>query len=197
VIHALPSAIKKCRNCSLYQQCRAPVSPVFRHAEIMVIGRNPGQDEDRKGEPFVGRAGRLLDEFLERAGWRRSWTYITNVVKCFTALPRANRPPTREEIRACIPWLYMEIQILRPSIILAAGGEAIQTFHASMRPGHANGRLIPIIERPFDRLLAESRTRVFGFFHPSYVLRNAGKERHKYWETAEKLRYILEDMELI
>lgn len=158
----------------------------------MIIGRNPGQEEDEKKEPFVGAAGKLLDEFLEKAGWSRSNCYITNTVKCFTAIPKANRKPIAIEIAACSPWLLLEIQLLQPQLVIAAGGEAIRLFDEDAMPSRKQGTLMNVREDPFRELLKQYKTQVFAIYHPSYILRNRTKLLPAYWSCADKLNEILQ-----
>lgn len=187
----LSGCIANCKGCDLYKQCRGPVPPIVRRSPVMVIGRNPGAEEDKLGTPFVGRSGKLLDEFLTWSGWSRDLCYITNVVKCFTAEPKPNRAPTDKEIQACSPWLSVEIDSLRPAVILAVGAEAMQAFNPGARPGRYNGEIITVVTDP-QRLFCSGHTAVFGLYHPSYILRNGKTGRKTYQETAKKLKKVLE-----
>ena len=89
--------------------------------QILIVAEAPGQNEDEQGEPFVGRAGKLLDDIIGAIGLRRSDVYIANMVKC---RPPGNRNPTQEEVEACIPFLYRQIQLIEPKVILAVGAVA-------------------------------------------------------------------------
>lgn len=192
---AFPKAIRSCTNCELQLQCRAPVPPEMRPSPVMVIGRNPGADEDRIGRPFVGRAGKLLDKFLEEAGSPRERTYVTNTVKCFTSDP-PNRAPTPSEIAACKPWLVLEILWARPKIIVVTGREAIATFNHRASPGQWNGSIVPIVEQPFLNLSQQRSFCVFATVHPSYVLRNGKHGESEYIETAKSLRIELQRLSI-
>ncbi|HET6247755.1 MAG TPA: UdgX family uracil-DNA binding protein [Tepidisphaeraceae bacterium] len=125
----LKQAIQTCHGCALY--CHATQS-VFgeglAHARLMLIGEQPGDQEDLAGKPFVGPAGRVLDEALEAAGIAREDVYVTNAVKHFKFVPRGKRrihaKPTSREIAACRPWLEAEIQVVKPEMIVCLGATA-------------------------------------------------------------------------
>jgi uracil-DNA glycosylase len=134
------------------------------HAEIMVVGEGPGRQEDRCGRPFVGRAGRLLEELLAHAGLRREDVYITNIVKhrAATETPSDHdRPPRAGEIEACRPWLETQVGIIRPRVIVTLGRHALAAFlpHAAIGACHGcpqsgvGGVILPL-------------------YHPSYALHN-------------------------
>jgi uracil-DNA glycosylase family 4 len=113
----------KCTACPIYKECTLPVSAAGSvDAEVMIIGRNPGVNEDAEGLPFIGRGGKLLDEFLGWIGLAREQVYITNLVKCYT---RGNRSPAYNEIEVCFnKWLSHELEFLSPKLILTMGVEA-------------------------------------------------------------------------
>src|SRR3954470_3352945 len=125
------SAAKSCRNCDLW---RHATQTVFgegpERATLMLVGEQPGNDEDLKGHPFVGPAGKLLDRALEEAGIDRTKVYVTNVVKHFKWEPRGKRrihkKPNAEEIQACRPWLDAEIRVINPRAIVCLGATAAQ-----------------------------------------------------------------------
>jgi uracil-DNA glycosylase len=158
---------RDCRNCPLWAHATQTVfgagSP---HARVMLVGEQPGDEEDRRGLPFVGPAGRLLDRALEAAGIDRGSLYVTNAVKHFKFQLRGKRrlhkTPAQREIEACRPWLEGEIRALRPQVIGCLGATAAKallgrTFKVSV----SRGKLI-------DSPLAP---RVFATFHPSAILR--------------------------
>ena len=118
-IDALAEEIKNCKRCGLWKTRKNPVPGKggFRK-KIMLVGEAPGYWEDEKGEPFVGRAGKLLDELLKKGGLSRDDVFITNVLKC---RPPNNRDPKPEEIEACKVWLEKQLEILRPKIIITLG----------------------------------------------------------------------------
>ena len=117
---SLEQACAECRACAL---CEARTNPVFgvgeKTAEVMLVGEGPGEREDLEGEPFVGKAGLLLDDMLKIIGLdRKSNVYIANVVKC---RPPGNRDPLPQEQRACLPWLREQFRLIRPKIVLCLG----------------------------------------------------------------------------
>ncbi len=121
-LEVLKEELYKCRDCQLYKTRKQPVigdgNPTTR---IMLVGEAPGRYEDEQGKPFVGKAGKLLDEMLLEIGLSRQDLYITNVVKC---RPPGNRVPTEDEIKACGRFLLREIEILKPKVIVALGATA-------------------------------------------------------------------------
>ncbi|MFH1279556.1 MAG: uracil-DNA glycosylase [Candidatus Eisenbacteria bacterium] len=143
-------------------------------ADLLFIGEGPGADEDRLGEPFVGRAGQLLDRILDAAGITRNEVYITNVVKC---RPPGNRDPEADEIVSCLPFLRRQIEIIDPKIICALGRFASQTLLG--RP-ESIGRLRGVWHEYEGRKLICT-------YHPSACLRNATYKR-PVWEDFQALR---------
>ena len=145
-------------------------------ADIMLVGEAPGYDEERLGEPFVGKAGQKLDGILKAMGVERKNTYISNIVKFRPAMPNQttnNRKPTREEMDACLPFIREEVKVVQPKVIIALGGTAAEALLdcedtvASMRGKFHDYAGIPL--------------RVT--YHPSYILHNeATSEKRKLWE---------------
>ena len=135
-LEALSKAAAGCRGCDLY---RTGTQTVFGEgpaaAEVVMIGEQPGDVEDREGHPFVGPAGRLLDEALEEVGIDRSKVYVTNAVKHFKWEPRGKRrihsKPNAREIRACRPWLDEELDLVEPRVIVVLGATAAQALLGS------------------------------------------------------------------
>jgi DNA polymerase len=129
----LKSAANDCRGCELYQDAtQAVFGAGATNATIMLLGEIPGDDEDREGLPFVGPAGWLLDSAMEAAGIDREKIYITNVVKHFRWEPRGkkrlHKKPSARHIQACRPWLEVELEIIRPKVIVLLGSTAAQVF---------------------------------------------------------------------
>jgi uracil-DNA glycosylase len=156
-----------CRACDLW---KTGTQTVFgeggEHAEVMMVGEQPGDREDIEGRPFVGPAGRVLDEALEQVGIDRDLVYVTNVVKHFKWRPRGKRrihqKPNAEEIKACRPWLDSELEAVRPRVLVCLGAVAAQALLGSQfRVTRERGRFV---ESP----LAE---RVTATVHPSSILR--------------------------
>ena len=165
---ALREAVAGCRACGLCQTRRQTVFGVGApHAQWMVIGEAPGEQEDRQGEPFVGPAGRLLDSMLASLGLSRDpdtadparCVYIANTLKC---RPPGNRNPTADEMAQCEPFLVRQIELLQPRIILAMGRFAVQ---ALLRTDEAVGRLRGRVHRYQGVPLIVT-------YHPAYLLRN-------------------------
>ena len=144
------------------------------HAEVMLVGEQPGNDEDLAGRPFIGPAGKLLDEALAQAGIDRTKTYVTNVVKHFKWEPRGKRrihsKPNAAEIKACFPWLVAEIGSLKPKVLICLGATAAQALLGkAFRVSVDRGRFVP---SPLARY-------VLATVHPSSILRATDDEtRH-------------------
>src|SRR4051794_23407728 len=132
-IPALQRAARGCEGCDLYQRATQTVfGEGPERARIMMIGEQPGDNEDREGKPFVGNAGKLLDRAMEEAGVDRSQVYVTNAVKHFKWLERGKRrihqKPNAIEINACRPWLEAEIAVAKPDVIVCLGATAAQAL---------------------------------------------------------------------
>jgi uracil-DNA glycosylase len=163
----LAVAARSCRACPLYKGATQTVFGAGpSSAKIMVVGEQPGDEEDKSGTPFVGPAGRLLDQMFEAAGIGRSGVYVTNAVKHFKFVVQGKRrlhqKPKGPEIRACQPWLLAEIERLAPTVIIALGATAAAALFGS-KVGVERDRGRPI-DTPHAR---------FGFvtYHPSAALR--------------------------
>jgi uracil-DNA glycosylase len=165
--HSLNEAAQTCQGCDLYKFATQTVfgeGPV--RARIVLIGEQPGDEEDIKGHPFVGPAGRLLDRALEDAGIDRKTVYLTNVVKHFKWKPRGKRrlheKPRASEIAACQPWLRAELELVRPQILVCLGATAAQNLLGK------DFRITKMRGKWIESPLAE---RVIATYHPSAVLR--------------------------
>lgn len=166
----LTQTICRCQECGLAQSRSQAVPGVGdRKAEWLVVGEAPGADEDAQGEPFVGQAGKLLDNMLAAIGLKRgAGVYIANVLKC---RPPNNRNPQDIEITACEPYLARQIELIRPRIILAVGKFAAQWLLASDQPvGALRGKIHHFNEIP-----------VIVTYHPAYLLRSP-TEKARAWE---------------
>jgi len=170
---ALREAAAGCRGCHLWQ---VGTQTVFgegsREAQVMFVGEQPGDQEDRAGRPFVGPAGKLFDDALEAAGIDRSVTYVTNAVKHFKWQARGKRrihqKPNWAEMTACRPWLESELSVLKPRVLVLLGATAAQTLLGrQFRVTQSRGQLI-------DSDLAEAVTATV---HPSSILRGEPEER--------------------
>ncbi len=166
-LKGLREAANDCRACDLWKRGTQTVfGEGLKRSEVMLVGEQPGDVEDREGEPFVGPAGRLLDEALEAAGIDRSTVYVTNVVKHFKWSERGKRriheKPNAREVDACRPWLDAEIRVVRPRVIVCLGATAAQALLGrDFRVTRQRGDLI-------DSPLAEF---VLATVHPAAVLR--------------------------
>lgn len=182
---ALRSEVLKCTRCSLHRSRTQGVFGVGnRQAHWLVIGEAPGAEEDRLGEPFVGRAGQLLDEMLRAIGLSRATNvYIANVLK---SRPPGNRQPSPEEVAACLPYLKRQIALLKPRLMLAVGRTAAQSLLET------------------DVAMAQLRGKVHHFgelniplvvtYHPSYLLRSPSEKR-KAWEDLKLARRCFQAIE--
>lgn len=176
---ALEAAIRHCQACPLSRERTQAVSGVGdRRARWLFVGEGPGREEDRQGEPFVGPAGKLLDEMLFALGLRRGAdVYIANAVKC---RPPLNRTPHPEEIAACNPFLARQIALLAPRIIVALGKPAaFALLDEEVKIAQARGRRFDYHGIP-----------VVVTYHPAYLLRNPADKR-KAWEDLLFARRIL------
>jgi len=161
------------------------------NAQLMFVGEAPGADEDIQGEPFVGKAGQLLTKIIETMGLRRDSVYIANILKCRPDTPgqaSGNRKPTPEEMQTCIPFLHEQIDLIRPKVLVALGGTAVEGLLGKtagimkLRGNWQTYRGIPLMPT----------------YHPAYVLRNqALTEKRRVWEdmmmVMEKLGMPISD----
>ncbi|MGN6275896.1 MAG: UdgX family uracil-DNA binding protein [Solirubrobacterales bacterium] len=166
-LKALAEAAEGCRGCELYKDATQTVFGAGRaSARLMLVGEQPGDREDREGEPFVGPAGRLLDKALEEAGIDRAEAYVTNAVKHFKWKPRGKRrlhqTPRAGEIEACKPWLEAEVAAVKPEALLAMGATAGRAlFGSKVKVTKDRGRPL---ESPLAPVAAIT-------IHPSAILR--------------------------
>jgi len=169
----------ECTRCKLHTLGRRQVvfgvgSPT---ASLMFVGEAPGEDEDRQGEPFVGRAGQLLTRIIEAIGLTRQQVYIANVIKC---RPPGNRNPEPDEVATCEPFLFQQIAAIRPRVIVALGKFAAQSLLRSTEP----------ITRLRGRVFEFRGASLVPTFHPAYLLRNPPAKR-EVWEDMKKVRDML------
>jgi uracil-DNA glycosylase family 4 len=159
---ALEREVASCTRCALATgRTRTVFGVGDRHARWLLVGEGPGRDEDLQGEPFVGRAGRLLDCMLAALGLSRERVFIANVVKC---RPPENRTPFDDECRACLPYLERQIALVRPSLVLALGRVAAQNILRTNAPlGSLRGRVL--------RYAGPVEAAVVVTYHPAYLLR--------------------------
>jgi uracil-DNA glycosylase family 4 len=175
----LRARVAACTRCSLSTTRTQTVFGVGSlQADWLIIGEAPGADEDRKGEPFVGRAGQLLNSMLHAVGLAREQVYIANVLKCH---PPGNRDPTAGEAAECLPYLEQQIALLKPKIMLAVGRIAAQNL---LRTDKTLGRLRQQVHR-----FGASSVPLVVTYHPAYLLRSPGEKR-KAWEDLKFAREV-------
>ena len=168
-----------CSRCKLHTLGRRQV--VFGvgnpNADLMFVGEAPGADEDIQGEPFVGRAGQLLTKIIEAIGMTRQDVYIANVIKC---RPPQNRNPEPDEVEKCEPFLFRQIETIKPKVIVALGKFAAQSLLKSSEP----------ITRLRGREYKYREAILMPTYHPAYLLRNPSSKR-EVWEDMKRVRAIL------
>lgn len=177
-IKALAQQCENCRNCPLGATRTNLVFGVGKApSELMFVGEGPGEQEDLQGEPFVGPAGRLLDEMLEMIGLNRTKVYIANTVKC---RPPQNRDPAETEMAACRPWLEQQIALVHPKIIVCLGriaaGEMIKNDFR--------------ITREHGQWYEKDGMKMMAIYHPSALLRDISKRPETFADLLE-LRRVL------
>ena len=189
-IGELQKVSKNCRACDLWKNATQTVfGEGAKQADIIFIGEQPGDQEDRVGHPFVGPAGKLLDQALADAGIERSDVYVTNVVKHFKWTPaergkrRIHKKPRASEIAACRPWLDAELDAMKPKVIVCLGATAAQALLGNgFRVTKERGKAVPSI---FD-------AQVLATVHPSWILRAPDDEsrRLEFSEFVKDLREV-------
>jgi uracil-DNA glycosylase len=171
-LSGLADAARCCRGCPLYQHATQTVfGEGLKRARLMLVGEMPGNDEDLQGKPFVGPAGRILDQALDAAHIERGDAYVTNVVKHFKWQPRGRRrlhkTPNLREIAACLPWLEAEIELIRPQVLVCLGATAAKALLGpDFRVSRQHGQFVPSNLAPH----------VTATGHPSAVLRQRNAE---------------------
>jgi len=172
-----------CSRCKLHTLGRKQI--VFGvgnpNADLMFVGEAPGADEDIQGEPFVGRAGQLLTKIIEAIGLTRGDVYIANVIKC---RPPGNRNPEPDEVEQCEPFLFRQIDTIKPKVIVALGKFAAQCLLKTETP----------ISRLRGQEFAYRDAILIPTFHPAYLLRNPSSKR-EVWEDMKRVRDILNGTE--
>jgi uracil-DNA glycosylase family 4 len=178
-LSAVRADIGDCTRCKLHAQGRRQI--VFGvgnpEADLMFVGEAPGADEDIQGIPFVGRAGQLLTKIIEAINLKREDVYIANVIKC---RPPGNRNPEQDEVDTCEPFLFQQIDIIKPKVIVALGTFAARTLLRTLDP----------ISRLRGRVYDYRGARLIPTFHPAYLLRNPSAKR-EVWEDMKVVRELL------
>jgi uracil-DNA glycosylase family protein len=183
-LKSLREAAANCRACPLWENATQTVfGEGLKRSRVMLVGEQPGDREDIEGRPFVGPAGRVLDEALEEAGIDRGDAYVTNVVKHFSWKPRGKRrihqTPKAEEIRACAPWIESEIEVVDPDVLVCLGAVAVKAvmgpeYRVMKDHGH-------FVESELGRVTTAT-------LHPSAVLRARDEDRE------EAMRMVVADL---
>jgi len=165
----------ECTRCKLHLTRRQIVfGEGSEKAQLVFIGEGPGEDEDRQGRPFVGKAGQLLTRIISAIGLRREEVYITNIIKC---RPPHNRNPQQEEIATCEPFLNKQLEIIQPKVICALGTFAAQTLLKTDEK----------ISQLRGRFFSCRGIKVMPTYHPAFLLRNPHKKR-EVWEDMQKIQ---------
>ncbi len=192
--------VSRCKKCPLWRTRRRTVpGEGSNHPRVMLIGEGPGEKEDLAGRPFVGRAGRLLDELLTSIGLNRESAYVTNIVKCRATTVRStegpvfeprDRRPTDEEIVSCTPYLNRQISVLRPRIISTLGDTATRFILEKYGLRKSN------ISKVHGRVYSVDRLKIIPMYHPAAALYTAGL-RDTLEKDFKKLAGLLEQKTLI
>jgi uracil-DNA glycosylase family 4 len=168
-----------CTRCKLHKLGRKQI--VFGvgnpRAELMFIGEGPGADEDQQGEPFVGRAGQLLNKMIEAMGLKREDVYIANVVKC---RPPGNRTPERDECETCMPFLMRQVEAINPKVIVALGAVAAKNLL------QMNSSMAEMRSRSYDFRGAK----LFVTYHPAYLLRDPRQKSETWKDLQQVMKYL-------
>ncbi len=181
-LEELNAMICNCRKCELWESRKNFVFGVGNpHATFMVVGEAPGADEDEQGEPFVGRAGQLLNKILEAIGFKRQDVYIANILK---SRPPNNATPTPAQSEACKPYLLKQIALLQPKVILCVGRTAAQSL---LGTNESMGQLRG------GRVFAFAGTSLMVTYHPAALLRNPNWKRPT-WEDVQAARKLHDEI---
>ncbi len=165
-LEEIAEEVRVCTRCRLAAgRTRAVPGEGSPDTEVVFVGEGPGQNEDRQGRPFVGAAGRLLEELLGMIGWRREDVFITNVVKC---RPPNNRDPEPDEMAACAPYLRRQLEILDPAVLVTLGRFSLQTFMPGDRISRVHGT-----SRPIEPSTGAPAATGYALYHPAAALRQA------------------------
>ena len=178
-LRAIRQDLGDCTRCVLHKQGRKQI--VFGvgnpRADLMFIGEAPGADEDQQGEPFVGRAGQLLNNMISAMGIRREDVYIANIIKC---RPPGNRTPEREECETCSPFLMRQIDVVKPKIIVALGAVAAKTL-LGVNDTMANLR---------GHIYDFKNTKLAVTYHPAYLLRDPRQKKEAWKDLQMVMKHL-------
>ena len=178
---SLDEVVKKCKKCNLHKTRQ---NTVFGEgdpdSDIMIIGEAPGREEDEVGRPFIGRAGKLLNEFLKSIGLNRDLVFIVNTIKC---RPPENRDPEIVEINACSDYLDQQISIIKPKVLVLLGKIAANRLL---------GEDIPMSELRLKKFFIDKYDiPIIVFYHPAYILRSPSQKK-KVWDDLQYLKGIID-----
>ena len=178
---SLDEIIKKCKKCNLHKTRR---NTVFGEGDpdsnIMIIGEAPGREEDEAGKPFIGRAGKLLNEFLKSIDLNRDSVFIVNTIKC---RPPENRDPEASEISACSDYLDQQINIIKPKVLVLLGKIAANRLL---------GKDMPMSELRLKKFFIDKYDiPIIVFYHPAYILRSPSQKK-KVWDDLQYLKGIID-----
>ena len=178
---SLDEVVKKCKKCNLHKTRQ---NTVFGEgdpdSDIMIIGEAPGREEDEVGRPFIGRAGKLLNEFLKSIGLNRDLVFIVNTIKC---RPPENRDPEIVEINACSDYLDQQINIIKPKVLVLLGKIAANRLL---------GEDIPMSELRLKKFFIDKYDiPIIVFYHPAYILRSPSQKK-KVWDDLQYLKGIID-----
>jgi DNA polymerase len=178
-LRAIREDIGDCTRCVLHKQGRKQIVYGVGNprADIMFIGEAPGADEDQQGEPFVGRAGQLLNNMISAMGIRREDVYIANIIKC---RPPGNRTPEREECETCSPFLMRQIEVVKPKIIVALGAVAAKTLLG------VNDAMINLRGKIYDF----KKTKLAVTYHPAYLLRDPRQKKEAWKDLQMVMKHL-------
>ena len=181
-LEKIADQIRQCRKCPLSSlRTNAVPGEGNPNAQIMFVGEGPGADEDAQGQPFVGRAGKLLDKIIIACGLKRCDVWIGNIIKC---RPPENRDPKPDEIISCLPYLQSQIELINPEVIVALGAPAAKTL---LNTNKAIGKLRGQFHEYYAGLGSPTR-KVMPTYHPAYLLRNYSRQsRSKVWEDMKQV----------
>ncbi len=177
-LEAVRADLGECTRCKLHGGRTNLVFGVGSPtADLVFVGEAPGRDEDRQGIPFVGRAGQLLTRIIAAIGLSRDEVYIANVIKC---RPPNNRNPEPDEVATCEPFLFRQLDVIRPRVVVALGGFAIRTLLDTAEP----------VSRLRGRVFDYRGAKLIPTFHPAFLLRSPERKRDV-WEDMKRVRALL------
>ena len=187
-LEAIASEVRDCTRCRLHAtRTNAVPGEGDPSTEVVFVGEGPGQNEDREGRPFVGRAGGLLVNLLGHIGWTREDVFITNIVKC---RPPGNRDPEPDEVAACAPYLQRQLEALDPAVIVTLGRHSMGRFMPGARISQAHGTTAHV-----DPATGARDATVFAMYHPAAALRTPAIERESYEDAARIPTVLTESRE--